>query len=250
MTRKKLTWPALLSTFSFLIFLFLGIRVGETFFLPSASAQTHQERLSPARTDTEEPILLLIYVDDLNKKKPSLEGVWLANFQNQQSSLLFFPLLPSQAKDGARRDKKLTSTFSLNDENQPSRDFFEILSERNVSWQGYMLIDQWAAIEIINFMGEINLSESLKNGTIAISELHPRSQDRLLAQHDQAQLLLGTCRKASEISLETAFSQFLTALPQHLATDGASPDFWERKWLAMKAAGKITCQTPTLPNLR
>ncbi len=241
----------ILSIIAFLAFLFTGMKVGEKILAHPASAS--QGKTSTTFPDQEDKFLLVIQVEDLSTKKPYLEGVWLINFQSQKPAFGFFPLLPSQADNGMERDQELASAFSLNAENQPASKFFKILSNRNVSWQGYMIIDQWATIEIIDFLGGIDLGEGLQSGIQVIGGMHSRSQNRLLAQHDQANLLQGACRRAAETSQATSqaitFSQLLTSLPRHLSTGDISHTFWEKEWRAMKDMGNIACQTPTLPDL-
>jgi len=247
--NKKKTWGPLVFIIAFLTFLYLGIQVGKALFGHVDPAPTSIEEVSYQLPLAENKFLLIIQVENLNTEKAYLEGVWLVNFQTQEPALSFFPLLPSQSDNGVEHDEELASAFSLDDKNQPAQEFFNILSKRNLSWQGYIIIDQWAIAEITTFLGGVDLGDGQREGFQVIDKLHFRSQDRLLARHDQALLLKGICFRSAEISKETSLFQLLNVLTRHLSMGGISPSFWEEEWRSMKETGNITCQTPTLPDL-
>jgi len=234
---------------AFIAFLFAGLQMGKAIFAPHDPVPVLQGEASLPLPNPEDNFLLVIQVDNMHTEEIYLEGVWLITFQTQEPSLSFLPLLPSQADNAMERDKKLASAFALDDKNQPAPEFFKILSERNISWQGYIIIDQWSITEIISFLGGVDLGSGLKSGIEIIDELHTRSQDRLLAQRDQALLLQAACLRGAKTSQEISFSQVLTALPSHFAMGGISPSTWETEWRAMKEIGNISCTTPTLPDL-
>ena len=248
--NKSPLWIKTFFIIAFIAFLFMGLQTGKAIFTPPDPTPAFQEGDSPPLPNPEDNFLLVIQVDDMHAEEIYLEGVWLITFQTQEPSLSFFPLLPSQTDNNEmEHDEELASAFALNDKNQPAPEFFQILSARNLSWQGYIIIDQRTITEIISFLGGVDLGDGLKWGIQIIDELHHRSQDRLLAQRDQALLLQAACLRGAKTSQEISFSQLLTALPSHFAMGGISPSFWETEWRAMKEIGDISCQTPTLPDL-
>ncbi len=226
----------------FLVFLFIGIKIGENTFTPFKSADTLQEAPLPSPTNTGDSFLLVIYVDDLSANDPYLEGVWLINFQSQKQNLLAYPLLPSQNENGIERDKELSSVFSLDNEKQPNAKFFKILSSRNISWQGYVIIDKLAIIQIVDFLGKVDLGQGPQGGTQILSKMLSRSQDRFLAQQGQAALIQAGCLQTAQNPPEISFSEFFTGLPQHLAIKDTSPLFWEEIWHNMVETGNLTCK--------
>ena len=87
----------------FSLFLFLGIKASQVLFAdangPAEMVQKtrgpvllEEQGKEPAPTD---PFSLLIYVDDLSRPDPLLQGVWLSRAGEGQGIKLFFPLRPS-----------------------------------------------------------------------------------------------------------------------------------------------------------
>jgi len=189
-----------LFTVLFGLFLFLGIKASQTLFSEGEGpAQMTQRTRGPVLLEeqqeepaSEDPFTLLIYVDDLSKSEPLLQGVWLSRSGDTQQIKLFFPLFPSQAEDGIRRDLNLRGAFWLDEPTQPSEKFLTILRDRNLSWDYIFLLDQAALVEIGLILQETNPdSYQLKPTTVA--GLTYSVDNRTVVQENQARYIRELC---------------------------------------------------------
>lgn len=245
---KNNTRVAVLFVIVFLLFLFLGIRTGE-FIGGNRSSLSRNEELLPTLDVPDQKLLLLILVEDLSAPEPGLEGVWLINFLADDRAVMIFPLLPSQAKDGLDRDQALSDNFALDEDLHPAPRFFEILENRDVSWQGYLLLDRLVAAEVIDFLGGLDLGDGQRSGSEILNSLRKWPDDRMFALYDQGKMLETACRAAAGSDRELTLVDLQNAFPNHFFIGGLPPSSWEDTWGGMKDSGEISCRIPTLPDL-
>jgi len=233
---------------SFSLFLFLGIKASQILFadgdepremgqktpVPVLLEEQQEEPVSS------EPFTLLIFVDDLLKKEPLLQGVWLSRFGESIAIKLFFPLFPSQAEDGLQRDLNLRGAFWLEDPNQPSNRFLSILTDRNLSWNYIYILDTSAVIEIGLILQETN--PGAYNLTIdQVAGLSYETEKRVQVQQNQALFIRDLCAQLPLPNQNELLQRFLEGFSGHSLISGTTPLDFYQNW-----QGGISCLFPTL----
>lgn len=129
----------------FFLFLILGI-ISSRKITSSSTEQVPAELTSSPRAESTslEPsgeMILIIFTRQMENQAVWPQGVWLLTTDRDRNRGNFLPLLPSQAEDGEIRDKILRSSYSEDENEQPGENFFRVLEERNLSWDGYLLLE-------------------------------------------------------------------------------------------------------------
>jgi len=237
-----------LFTVLFGLFLFLGIKASQTLFSEGEGpAQMTQRTRGPVLLEeqqeepaSEDPFTLLIYVDDLSKSEPLLQGVWLSRSGDTQQIKMFFPLFPSQAEDGIQRDLNLRGAFWLDEPTQPSEKFLTILRDRNLSWDYIFLLDQAALVEIGLILQETNPdSNQLKPTTVA--SLTYSVDNRTVVQENQARYIRELCGQLPLPGQHELLQRFLEGFSGHILINATTPLEFNQSW-----QGDVSCLFPTL----
>jgi hypothetical protein len=231
----------------FSLFLIVGYRASQAVF--SEDPTTFQEAESPSgpllleeqpTAAVADPFMLLILVDDLLALNPVLEGVWLSRSTDQGAGMLFFPIFPSQAEDGAQRDLNLRGAFWLEESSAPSEEFQTILEDRNLTWHQVLLLDQTALSEINLILAEIN-TNYLSLNPVGLSGLIYSVENRLLVQNNQALFINDLCDQLPLPAHNTLAQRTLEGFTNHLLFSGTSPGHFLDSW-----RGANYCLFPTL----
>ncbi|MCJ7715604.1 MAG: hypothetical protein MUO54_03675 [Anaerolineales bacterium] len=232
----------------FSLFLFLGIKASQSVF-------SDGDRLNPKAQYTrgpvlieeqqgeplpEDPFILVIYVDDLSKPDPLLEGVWLSRSGDVGQIKLFFPIFPSQAEDGIQRDLNLRGAFWLDEPTQLSDKFLTILRDRNLSWNQIFLIDQAALFEIGLILQETK-PESYQLDLTALSNLSYGVDFRVAVQQNQALYIQEICQQLPLPGQNELLQRFLEGFSGHILLIGTTPLEFNQSW-----QGDLSCLFPTL----
>jgi len=247
--NKKLV--LVLFSIFFVLFLFLGLETGERLFphllgSGNVSASSLEAEVENGDNGEKEPFLLLVQVDDLSRDKPVLETVWLMSYGDPEGELLFFPLLPSQAVDGAERDRSLVSSFALDKRGYPHPDFLRILKDRNLDWSGVMLLDRIALREVVSALGGVRVEDTLYTPA-EISTLWGMAQgDREKGRMIQAQFIRGVCNRLVVLDGGVSLLHLFERLPRHMALHHLTPTALSHIWQPLFTGGDSSCQFPTL----
>ena len=244
---KSKVMPVIFTVF-FGLFLFLGIKASQTLFSdgegPALITQKtrrpvllEEQQEEPASAD---PFTLLIYVDDLSKPDPLLQGVWLSRSGDTQQIKLFFPLFPSQAEDGIQRDLNLRGAFWLDEPTQPSEKFLTILRDRNLSWNYILLLDQAALVEIGLILQETN-PDSYQLDPAAVAGLTYGVDNRAVVQENQARYIRELCGQLPLPGQNELLQRFLEGFSGHILINSITPLEFNQSW-----QGDISCLFPTL----
>ena len=249
--NKKFKLAPLFFIVFFGLFMFLGVETGESMFAsdessPQTIVSERKEVESQAQTDEEEPFILLIQVDDLTRLEPQLQGVWLMSSGEGLDHLLFFPLLPSQAEDGAERDRSLQSSFRLVDANQPDPRFFEQLSARNLAWSGYLLVDKAALHGLWGALGEVQTRADSDATDELISGWDGSLDRRDQIRREQAQFISAVCHGVSRLDPGQSLLGLFDDLSGHLYLEGLASLRLNQIWQPIIQGGHGGCQFPTL----
>jgi hypothetical protein len=238
----------ILFTVFFGLFLFLGIKVSQTLFSDGEGpAQMTQKTRGPVLLEEQQeepapadPFTLLIYVDDLLKPEPLLQGVWLSRSGDAQQIKLFFPLFPSQAEDGIQRDLNLRGAFWLDESTQPSEKFLTILRDRNLSWDYIFLLDQAALVEIGLILQETNPDSYQLNPTV-VAGLTYGVDARVAVQENQARFIRELCGQLPLPGQNELLQRFLEGFSGHVIIHATTPLEFYQSW-----QGEVSCLFPTL----
>lgn len=241
--------PILFSLF-FILFLFLGVETGENLFsnfFGSGDASASAPLLESGQGEKDEdPFLLLIQVDDLNREKPVLQAAWLLGYGNPREGFLFFPLMPSQASDGASRDADLVQAFSINHKGEVEDDFFQILNERNLAWSGHVILDRTSLASLVGSLGGVRIENRLYSPVEAITLWDGNQADTGRVRSLQAKFISGVCERLMILDTTHLLQGLFEQLPGHLVMGDLTPERLGGIWQPLMAGGDVTCQFPTL----
>jgi hypothetical protein len=176
-----------------------------------------------------DPFTLIILVDDLLVLNPTLEGVWLSRSTDQGAGMLFFPIFPSQAEDGAQRDMNLRGAFWLEDSLLPSDQFQTILRDRNLSWHQILVLDQTTLSEINLILAELNSTYQPLN-QVGLSGLIYSVENRLLVQGNQALFIHDLCEQLPLPAHNSLAQRALEGFTNHQLLHGATPVEFVDTW--------------------
>ena len=232
----------------FSLFLFLGIKASQVLFADEDSpAEVNQKTRGPVLLEEQieapaptDLFILIIYVDDLLRPDPLLQGVWLNRSDQGTGIKLFFPLFPSQAEDGLERDLNLRGAFWLEDSNAPSKQFLTILRDRNLSWNQIFLVDESAMMEIGFLLQEIS-SEGYSFQPALISSLTYQADNRISIQGNQAVFIRDLCGQLPLPGQNELLQRFLEGFSGHITLNGTTPLEFTQSW-----GGGVSCLFPTL----
>lgn len=241
-----------LFTLFFSLFLFLGIKASQTAFSDGVGS-------NPQTQNTRGPILLeeqqgdpipldsftlLIFVDDVTKPDPLLQGVWLSRSGDVGQIILFFPIFPSQSDDGIQRDLNLRRAFWLDEPTQPSDKFLTILRDRNLSWDQIFLLDQAALFEIGLILQETN-PDTYQFNPSTLSNLSYGVDFRVEVQENQALFIQEICQQLPLPGQNELLQRFMEGFSGHILLIGTTPLEFNQSW-----QGELSCLFPTLSLVR
>lgn len=241
--------PILFSIF-FVLFLFLGVETGENLFsslVGSDHAAASAPVLEPGEEEgSEVPFMLLIQVDDLSFRNPRLEAVWLLGYGSPQEGLLFFPLLPSQASDGASRDAALDQAFAIDRAGEVGEDFFQRLKERNLAWSGYVVVDRTSLVSLVGSLGGVRIENRLYSPAEATTLWGGNQADAGRVRKLQSQFISGVCERLMVVEAQGLLQGLLEGRPGHVVMGDVTPEKLRGIWQPLMAGGDVTCKFPTL----
>ena len=231
----------------FSLFLFVGYRASQAVFSENpATFQGAETPSSPLLMDEQptsavpDPFTLLILVDNLMALNPVLEGVWLSRSTDQGAGMLFFPIFPSQAEDGAQRDVNLKGAFWLEESQVPAEAFQTILRDRNLTWHQVLVLDQAALSEINLILDELS-TNYLPLNSVGLSGLIYSVENRLLVQNNQALFIQDVCDQLPLPAHNPLAQRTLEGFTSHLVFSGTSPGQFLDAW-----RGTTYCLFPTM----
>jgi hypothetical protein len=191
---------------SFLAFALIGFAIAYLirFRMPSPVVNPAIQTNTPA---TSQQNLLIIHVDELNKPNPTLISVWVVFIsQYDQSFISFKSLYPDPLSP--RPILPVTVIFSLNEEGKPSDVFLKWVSDHQLEWNAFVLIDQ---------EGLAHISERVESP--GLDRIIPRSKDQLQAVWQQeAQLMDHLCMQLQPRNKKTELN-WNELIPDHFRSD-------------------------------
>jgi hypothetical protein len=147
MKKTTLLLSALLA-FTFFAFagFLMAARADNLARLPVNSKALGQERQTN---------LVLVQVDRLDTRQPTLKAVWVAiRFRSEnQTALTFVRLYPNT--DNPKTGEKLASAFGLTNTGAPAPIFLRSLTSEGIHFAGYLLVDEEGMQQVGGWIREI-----------------------------------------------------------------------------------------------
>jgi hypothetical protein len=191
---------------SFLAFALIGFAIAYLirFRMPSPVANPTIQTHIPT---TSQQNLLIIHVDELSKPSPTLISVWVVFFaQYDQAFVSFKSLHPDPLSP--RPLIPVTVLFSLNEEGKPSDVFLKWVSDHQLEWIAYVVIDQKGLAQIAEQVDSPRLDFII-----------PRSKDQLQAVWQQeARLMDHLCMQLQPGNNKTELN-WNELIPDHFHSD-------------------------------
>lgn len=196
--------------------------------------------------------LLLITVDQLEKQQPQLTGIWLVLYVQSDPRLTLMPIYP--APDMKDSGKELSDAFHLQNNAGsigPDPIFLDLIKKQVPWWSGYILLDDAAIVEVIDFMANFQqASKSLEPTHFSkiVSELS-MWEDPYAALFGQASLYQEMCWGMAwlESGTQLAKIQDRFALKEgHFSTDLVADQILAELQNLRGQGGSIVCEFPTL----
>jgi hypothetical protein len=196
--------------------------------------------------------LLLITVDQLESRQPQLTGVWLVLYVPSDPRLTLLPIYPTPSAKDAGND--LFDAFQLqNIAGQLSPDplFLDLVRESVPWWSGYILLDEAAIAEVIDFMVNFEKASQSPNPnhfSQVVSDMRTWN-DPYAALFGQASLYQEICWGMAWMESSTELAQIqdrFTLKEGHFSTDLIPGLVLAELQNLRGQAGSIVCEFPTL----
>lgn len=190
--------------------------------------------------------LLIIGVDRLNVRDPSLESIWLVGYFANQPRISLVPVYPSPTGPSIHEQAEIISSIHLTADGHPSPELVRLLRKERIWWNGYVILDAAGMIEIVDFVGGVEIDGRPLNGALAVSSFPPPSEDLPAALTGQTRLLRGLCSQISLLAPSVDLRDLLNLIPDHLQTD---IDVFEtvRIWRELVRGGQdFVCDFPLM----
>jgi hypothetical protein len=224
----------------------------------SLTRQTHQEQELPRQKQRN---ILLIGINHLESPSPELESVWLILYLPDMPKLTLMPIYPTVGFGNARGqitvDPSLATLFQVGMDSTPDSAFFQYLSQDDIHWDSYVMVDEVALIDLIDFLGGLEeksdpkLAESGKtSGIQALARLQPTVGNPQKALFSQIQLFQQFCRTASFLNAPPQRIPVLfQTISNHLVTDLEPGQVIADLESMLSSGGEINCEFPFLTSL-
>jgi hypothetical protein len=191
--------------------------------------------------------ILIIGIDHLQAPAPRLESLWLVMTLPDSPRLTLMPLFPfpdSASGQGAAPAYQ----FGLDADGRPDPAFLASLQTDGLWWSGYLLVDEIALIELVEFVNDTDIqNDSPLNGVLAVTGLPTPDEDARQALDGHIALAAELCRRTTRLSPAVDLAPLLALFPGHARTDLAPGDL-AAAWKEMRSRGSgLACEFPSLP---
>lgn len=113
----------------------------------------------PGSKNTEQTNLLVVFVNKIDDAPTELQMVWMVAF-NPDTPIKLIPVYPSST-EGSVKDSELSSNIILRRHEKQfilDQDITQILHERELEWDGIIILDNRALAYIIDTFGSVSVN--------------------------------------------------------------------------------------------
>lgn len=178
---------------TFLISILVGFLAGNLVFYkdqPTISESNPQPEISvlPGRQEG----IWLIGVDQINKSTPQIKGIWLLTYITGYNKLKPLPFYPS---NNNQKDAELEQTFQIDHNSFVSEDFWNKLQSRSQPVHDYIIFDEVAAAEMINYFGGVTIDGQHLDGNEIFKQSPEFQQQPQLRINRQIVIMSSLCNR-------------------------------------------------------
>jgi hypothetical protein len=245
--RSGLLLLAALTCLAFLLltaFSWAFVHLPESSPAPKAAAIHTAAFLS--RPENGQKNLLLVLVDRNSDPQPSLEGAWMLIYSPSGLKVTFMPIYPARSAAAAG----LKETFRPPRGGGLPPSFVQALKAQGLWWDNHLVIDYAMLARLVELAGGIDIGSGLSNGQQVVGLLPIAGQDAQTALEFQGRIAQGICRRFDAIlfnaSPEAMADLFSGGTPSASALSDLNPQSLRQSWVAMRRAGGLDCEFPTL----
>lgn len=163
--------------------------------------------------------VLIIGVDRLTYADPRLESIWLLAHFPGEPDIKLIPLYPKPVSDPVNNQHQIAAIFELSPAGFPGKDILDYLHQQQIWWSSYIILDEVALIEILDFVGGVKIDGQKLSGALALGSLTPAKEDQLAAVNSQMQLLQELCLQINNLPPQVNPDALLSLIPWHIKTD-------------------------------
>jgi hypothetical protein len=231
----------------FVFFLLLGIWTGKLSGTlkpargPIATLRASSPLPTPSNGQTN---LLVIGVDRLNSREPRLESIWLLGYFPDNPRVTLIPVFPASPGTQPAYLRSLRGSLRISEHGRPGPEMLKALRKDHIWWNSYVIVDDIAMIEIIDFLGGIQVNDRRVKGALAISSFPLPQEDASASLEGQTWLLDRICQQANLLLPSADLRKILNLIPDHIQTDA---DIFQaiQDWRALThGKGNIECEFP------
>ena len=194
--------------------------------------------------------ILLIGIDSFQAEEPRLEGVWMIFYLRDLPHFMLVPVYPNRLQgkhNSAVVDQNLAHLFKLEDGQTPSSMFLQALKDKEMWWDGYMILDRSALSEIIT-LTSIEDDASRQSQQFSAANIPGIEQAPMRALLGQAQLAQELCQNSGRVlaSDSNRFPSLIAKASAHIRTDLDLGEIAGEVKSALRYGGGISCEFPSL----
>ena len=246
----------LITVIPFIVFAVVGFWAGRNIRQTWQSPFNHPLGAAPAHAmpslQNGQRSLLIVGVTTMDENA-RLESLWLATYFPNNSPIRLMPIYPNEKGAHTGLGFQISQVFGLEfergDINLPSQ-FVQLLIDHNYWWSGYILLDQYAAVQILNFLTSSETNGSEDRGQQALAGIASVTNQSRAAYFQQAALLQDTCWKLAELPSSTDWSSLDELIPDHLFTDLDPRQLIEDWQLFMSYPHTPLCEFPLFEQIQ
>jgi hypothetical protein len=189
--------------------------------------------------------LLVLVVDDLKHKNPSLRSAWLVLYLPPSPRLTLAPIYPAVLQNPQPEpDAALAAAFDISPAGVLSPNFVQALEEYDIWWSQYIVLDATSLALLIDLSGGIDLGSGTQTGAQALASLQDKSGlDQLTSQADLVYALCYHTPDAEKIPLDP--THLLKTLGPRVKTDLSLVQM-AGDWQNIVLSNGRQCRFPTL----
>ena len=204
----------------------------------SQSAEGHQRNI------------LLIGIDSFQAEEPRLEGVWMVLYLRDLPHFMLVPVYPNRTpgeQNSAMVDQNLAHLFTLEDNHVPGNLFFQALKDKELWWNGYLILDRAALSEIIALTAGKDEATN-KSQQLAASKIPDLEEEPMRALLGQVQIAQGLCRNFGLVlaSGSQRYPALIAKASAYIHTDLDLGEIASEVNRALRYGGGISCEFPSL----
>lgn len=224
----------------FFLCLFTGIKMGSKLSQKSAGVVEIQNtpRVFDVFRGGNQRNILIIGTKQIDNPNSQLEGLWLLIYYRDTTKIDFIPIFPSIREEDILRNQLLAGAFSIDTNGEPSQNFWDYLSTRDILWHNYVFLDEAALKAISNLAGIYSANDG--------SQFVSWTEDTATALRNQSTYIDKLCDQFIAGNFPEDLTTFVTHLTPHLITDFTTNQINSEWQLFLTNRSDIACKFPTL----